>query len=345
MSHLRGVGTGVAQHAMARNEHLVHAPPEIVFGVLADPRSYAYWVVGSEEIRDADLTWPAAGSRFHHTVKVGPLRLKDKSEVEDVRPGEFLQLRVKGRAIGTARVKIELERADGGTRVTMIEDPATTVSALMFNPLTHLLVRGRNVRSLERLAKLAEGRVAVPGEEPGAPNRTLRGDGAVQNPAARERREAMAETAAAVARGVVAGFAGATAMSVSTNTEMRLRGRAPSDAPAQALSRLLGVSARGKRRQLQLALVGHLATSVTLGAARGVMARRGVKSEPAGVALFTLALLPEVVVVPAVGAAEPPWRWSAPDVAISVLHHGIYAVATNATYAWLEARAASHSGS
>lgn len=326
---------------MARNEHLVHAPPEAVFGLLADPRSYAYWVVGSEEIRDADLTWPAVGSRFHHTVKVGPLRLKDNSEVEDVRPGQFLQLKVKARPLGTARVKIELERADGGTRVTMIEDPANRASALMSNPLTHLLVRGRNVRSLDRLAELAEGRAAIPGEEPGAPNGTVQGDGAVRNPAARERREAIGETLTAVARGVAAGFAGAIAMSMSTNAEMRLRGRPPSDAPAQALSRLLGVSARGKRRRLQLALAGHLATSITLGAARGVMARRGVGSEPAGAALFTLALLPEVVVVPALGAAKPPWRWSAADTAISVLHHGIFAVTTNATYGWLAARAAS----
>ena len=48
---------------MARNEHLVHASPTTVFGVLADPRSYAYRVVGSKEVRDADRTWPQPGSR------------------------------------------------------------------------------------------------------------------------------------------------------------------------------------------------------------------------------------------------------------------------------------------
>jgi len=304
---------------MARNEHLIQAPPETVFGVLADPRSYAYWVVGSEEIRDADVTWPARGSRFHHTVKIGPLRLKDNSEVEEVRPGHFLQLKVNGRPLGTARVKIALEPADGGaTRVTMVEDPGNTPSALMFNPLTHLLVRGRNVWSLDRLAELAEGRVPIPGEEPGAPHRTTTGDGAVQNPAARARRRAMARTLNAAGRGATAGFAGALAMSVSTNAEMRLRGRPPSDAPARAISRLLGIDAGGKRRRMQLALAGHLVTSVTLGAARGVMGRRGVPPAPAGAALFALAMVPEIVVVPALGAAAPPWRWSATDAAFVV---------------------------
>ena len=206
---------------MARNEHLIHAPPETVFGVLSDPRSYAYWVVGSEEIRDADVTWPAPGSRFHHTVKIGPLRLKDHSEVEDVQPGRSLQLRVRGRPLGTARVKLELEPATGGTRVTMVEDPATTATALMFNPLTHLLVRERNVWSLGRLAELAEGRTPIPGEEPGAPHRTLNGNGRVQNPAARERRQARRETLVAVARGMGAGLAAG----IVVNLALRLRRR------------------------------------------------------------------------------------------------------------------------
>lgn len=326
---------------MARNEHLVHVSPEAVFDVLADPRGYAYWVVGSEEIRDADASWPGRGSRFHHTVKIGPLRLKDDSEVEDVRPGRFLQLKVKGRPFGTARVKIELQPAQDGTLVTMIEDPADRASALVFLPLTHLLVRGRNVRSLERLAQLAEGRVPIPGMEPGAPNRVLHGNGSVQNPIVRARRDALAQTLAALARGAAAGLVGALAMSVSTNVEMRLRGRPASDAPAKALARLFGVSARGKQRKMRLALGGHLATSVALGAARGAIARRDVGSASAGAVLFALALAPEIVVVPALGAAAPAWRWGVVDAAVSVWHHGVYAMTTNACYGWLDARAGS----
>ena len=206
---------------MARNEHVIHAPPETVFGVLSDPRSYAYWVVGSEEVRAADVNWPAPGSRFQHTIKIGPVRLKDHSEVEEMRPGRFLQMRVKGRPLGTARVTLELEPADGGTRVTMIEDPADTASALMSNPLTHLLMRGRNLRSLERLAELAEGRTPIPGEEPGAPHRTPHGNGRVQNPAARERRQAMGGTLVAAARGIGAGLV----VALVVNLALRLRRR------------------------------------------------------------------------------------------------------------------------
>jgi uncharacterized protein YndB with AHSA1/START domain len=324
---------------MARNEHLVRASPTAVFDVLADPRGYAYWVVGSKEIRDADRNWPQRGSRFHHTVKLGPFRIKDDSCVEEVQPGRLLQLKVNGRPLGTARVKLELTEADGGTQVTMTEDPAGALSRLVFTSLTHRLVRTRNVRSLDRLAELAEGRVAIPGEEPDASVRISHGDVSVENPVSREHRATLRCAAVALGRGAVAGIAGAMAMSVSTNIEMRVRARPPSDAPARALARIFGVSARGKRRRMRLALGGHLATSVAIGAGRGAMGCAGARPAPAGAALFGLALLPEIVIVPALGASAPPWRWSAVDWAVTCVHHGVYAATTTSACALLEARA------
>ena len=175
---------------MARNECLIDAPPERVFEVLSDPRCYAYWVIGSMNIREADANWPQAGSRFHHTVGVGPLRIEDHTVVEEVEPGRFLQLETKVRPFGNARVKLELEPRGAKTRVTMVEDPADRATAFLFMPLVHLLMRARNVSSLDRLAELAEGRCPMPGEEPDAETRTTSGPGSVDNPAARERRRA-----------------------------------------------------------------------------------------------------------------------------------------------------------
>lgn len=173
---------------MARNERMIEASPEDVFGVLADARGYAYWVIGSIEVREADSGWPEAGTRFHHTVGVGPLRVQDHTTVEDVSPGRFLQLKTKARPLGNARVKLELERANGGTRVTMIEDPADKPTAVIFTPLTHLATRVRNARSLDRLAELAEGRRPMPGEEDRTGDRSTSGPNSVENPEARRRR-------------------------------------------------------------------------------------------------------------------------------------------------------------
>jgi uncharacterized protein YndB with AHSA1/START domain len=140
---------------MARNERLIDAPPERVFAVLADPDAYGYWVVGSDTIRDADAAWPAVGTRFHHRVGFGPIKVNDHTEVLAVDPPRLLQLRAKARPLGTAHVTMELERRGDATLVTMIEDAGDPLTKLVFNPLTHLLVRGRNVESLRRLEELA----------------------------------------------------------------------------------------------------------------------------------------------------------------------------------------------
>jgi uncharacterized protein YndB with AHSA1/START domain len=143
---------------MARNERLIPASPERVFAVLADPYAYARWVVGSETIRDADDGWPAVGTRFHHRVGWGPLKIEDHTEVVSVDPPNRLVLHAKARPLGTARVTLELERRGGGTLVTMIEDAGDPLTKLVFLGLTHVLVRGRNTESLRRLEQLATAR-------------------------------------------------------------------------------------------------------------------------------------------------------------------------------------------
>jgi uncharacterized protein YndB with AHSA1/START domain len=150
---------------MSSTTRRIDAAPHEVFGVLSDPRSYAYWVLGSKAIRDADRDWPAEGSRFHHTVGFGPFRVRDHTCVEEVRRDEYLQLRTRARPMGTARVKLDLAASAGGTEITMVEQAADAATAFAFTPATHALVHRRNVRSLERLAELAEGRRAMPREE------------------------------------------------------------------------------------------------------------------------------------------------------------------------------------
>jgi len=322
---------------MARTERVIAASPEAVYEVLTDPRGYAYWVIGSMEVRGASADWPRPGSRFHHTVGMGPLRIKDHTVVEEARPNRFLQLRAKARPLGNARVKLELAEEHGGTRITMIEDPADAPTAFLFMPLTQLVTRARNVRSLDRLAELAEGRRPMPGDEPGAPERTPDGDGPVENPLMRARHAAGREAVGATGRGMVAGLAGAAAMSVSTNAEMRLRGRPPSDAPAKALARMLRVKPRGRRKQA-LGIGGHLGTAVALGATRGLLDRVGAGPRLGGIVLFATAMTPDAAVVPALGAAPPPWKWTPAEASTSVLHHAVFAAATNAAYLRLRAR-------
>src|ERR1700753_3944076 len=106
---------------MARNETRIAAPPDRVFATLSDPRNYGDWVVGSRRIRDADASFPAVGSRFHHQVGVPPLVLNDHTEVlENHAPGRLVLL-AKTRPFATARVELRLQSEAAGTRIVMIE--------------------------------------------------------------------------------------------------------------------------------------------------------------------------------------------------------------------------------
>ena len=129
--------------------------PEAVWDALADAGGYAYWVVGSSEIRDADPDWPQPGTRFHHTVGVGPLKVDDHTESLEARRPSLLRIRAKARPLGTAMVTLTMTARDGGTLVRMTENPDGVTAMLTFNPLVQLLVKGRNAESLMRLEELA----------------------------------------------------------------------------------------------------------------------------------------------------------------------------------------------
>ncbi len=129
--------------------------PEAVWAALADAGGYGYWVVGSKLIRDVDPHWPAAGSRFHHTVGVGPLQVDDHTVSLEAEPPRLLRMRAKARPLGTAIVTLTLEPEAGGTRVQMRENPAGLTALLGLNPLVQLLVHLRNAESLMRLEELA----------------------------------------------------------------------------------------------------------------------------------------------------------------------------------------------
>jgi hypothetical protein len=130
-------------------------PPEAVWEALASPQGYGYWVVGSKVIRDADSSWPAPGSKFHHTVGFGPFKVSDDTESLDSRPPELLRIRAKGRPFGTAQVTLTMTAHDGGTMVRMTENPDGLTGFLAFNPLVQLFTIGRNEESLMRLEELA----------------------------------------------------------------------------------------------------------------------------------------------------------------------------------------------
>ena len=161
-----GVGhEWVGRLPVAINEIHIDRPPERVFAVLADWRSYGDWVVGSRFMRGADPGFPAAGTRFHHQVGVGPLHLNDHTKVLEVDQPRKLILKAKARPLGTAIVDITIEpgRRHAGHAA---RGPGRHAHRLRLQP-AHPPARARPQRGVARPAQEA-GR-GPPGHRQGRP--------------------------------------------------------------------------------------------------------------------------------------------------------------------------------
>jgi uncharacterized protein YndB with AHSA1/START domain len=141
---------------MATTRTQIAASPDEVFAALANPANYRDWVVGSDTIRDADPAWPKVGSRFHHRLGVGPLKVNDHTEVLEVDPPHRLVMQARARPLGSAKITMLLTDGDGGTHVTMNEVAGDHLSRLALNRLTDPLIHLRNVEALRRLKRIVE---------------------------------------------------------------------------------------------------------------------------------------------------------------------------------------------
>jgi hypothetical protein len=146
-------------------------------------------------------------------------------------------------------------------------------------------------------------------------------------------REAANSIASAVGKGLLAGFAGTAAMTVSSTLEARLRGRAASSAPARATAKMLGIKefdndiARARFNDLS-----HWATAPA-GACSAACSRPSGMTPRAATAAHGAAIYGAAqVTLPALDIAPPVVFWPKEEVAIDVFHHAVYAAATGAAY-------------
>jgi uncharacterized protein YndB with AHSA1/START domain len=136
----------------------IAATPEQVWSVLADGWLYALFVVGAARMRDVDDTWPAVGSRLHHSVGVWPALINDTTEVLEVEEQARILLLARAWPAGQAHVEISLQPGDGSTVVTIVEQATSGPGALVPKPIQDAQLHVRNIETLRRLAFVVEGR-------------------------------------------------------------------------------------------------------------------------------------------------------------------------------------------
>jgi hypothetical protein len=145
--------------------------------------------------------------------------------------------------------------------------------------------------------------------------------------------KALTTTATAIGDGIVAGFLGTAAMTASSTLEARLRRQRPSSAPARATARALGIAAfDSDRAKARFNDLSHWGYGTGWGVARGLLGATRMPPVRAtavhGAAVWGSA----AVTLPALEVAPPFVFWGAKEVAIDVLHHTVYALATGAAY-------------
>lgn len=143
---------------MSTTTRPISATPEQVWSVLADGWLYPLFVVGASRIRDVDETWPAVGSRLHHSVGTWPLLIDDNTEVLEVDENRRIVLQARGWPMGEARVEISLRPSGGGTIVTIVENVTAGPGLLVPKSIQDVQLHLRNTETLLRLAFVAEGR-------------------------------------------------------------------------------------------------------------------------------------------------------------------------------------------
>jgi hypothetical protein len=146
-------------------------------------------------------------------------------------------------------------------------------------------------------------------------------------------RKAANTLASAIGRGLVAGFAGTAAMTVSSTLEAKVRGREPSSAPARATAKVLGIKEfEDARASARFNDISHWGYGTSWGVLRGLLAATGMTPKAAtaahGAAIYGAAQ----VTLPALDIAPPAVFWSKREIAIDAFHHAVYAAATGAAY-------------
>ena len=143
---------------MSTTSRTIAAAPEQVWSVLADGWLYPLFVVGAARMREVDDTWPAVGSRLHHSVGTWPLMIDDTTEVLEVEEGRRILLLARAWPAGQAHVEMTV-RPDGASSVVTIEEQATAgPGALIPKPVQDVQLHARNIETLRRLAFVVEGR-------------------------------------------------------------------------------------------------------------------------------------------------------------------------------------------
>lgn len=136
-------------------------------------------------------------------------------------------------------------------------------------------------------------------------------------------------------QGMVAGLAGAAAMTAAEKIEQRLTGRPDSYVPGRVLARLTG---RPDRENRGLNLAMHFGQGALAGVVRAVMAQSGLRGPWASGMFTVVRLTNDQILENATGVGAPPQTWPRGELVVDLVHKSVYGMVTGAVADALAAR-------
>lgn len=142
--------------------------------------------------------------------------------------------------------------------------------------------------------------------------------------------------ASSIGRGVVAGFVGTAAMTITKSIEARVRQRDLSTIPGEAVERVFGLQARTTQDQLRFSNTVHFAYGTAWGVDRGLLGAAGFTGVPASLIHFGLTWGATLVLLSRSHATPSLRKWGIKELSWHGFHYLIYAFVTGIVYDFLE---------
>jgi len=141
----------------------------------------------------------------------------------------------------------------------------------------------------------------------------------------------LGQLGAAIGKGLIAGFAGTIAITISQMIEMRITKRKASNAPAKAVEKTLHIEATPGNKE-EFSNEVHWVYGTSWGVMRGLLSIAGIKGFTATSLHLASIWGTAVNIQPKLDIAPPLSEWEPKDIAIDILHHAVYAIAAGLVF-------------
>lgn len=140
------------------------------------------------------------------------------------------------------------------------------------------------------------------------------------------------EVATAIGIGLIAGFAGTVAITISQRIEMKRTGRKSSKTPANAVREVFDLKPVTESKSMEVSNEVHWMYGTSLGLVRGALSIAGLRGMAANALHFAIIWGGKLLMLPALKVAKPVTEEKPKAIITEAFHHLVYAITAGWVY-------------